>query len=87
MEGVNSHHTYSSLSHLHNSTLSIMYVNARSVFRKLDDLKLVCAIHEPDVICIIRPVGRGVRGGSSEPPLILTSKRFYIATPLNCTFY
>ena len=45
-----------------------MYFNARSVFRKLDNLKLVCAIHEPDVICIIRPVGRGVRGGSSEPP-------------------
>ena len=51
LEGVNSHHTYSSLSH--NSTLSIMYFNARSVFRKLDNLKLVCAIHHPDVICIV----------------------------------
>ena len=53
MEGVNSHHTYSSLSHLHNSTLCIMYFNARSVFHKLDNLKLVCAIHHPDVICIV----------------------------------
>ena len=51
LEGVNSHHTYSSLSH--NSTLSIMYFNARSVFHKLDNLKLVCAIHHPDVICIV----------------------------------
>ena len=53
MEGANSHHTDSSLSHLHNSTLSIVYFNARSVFRKLDNLKLVCAIHQPDVICIV----------------------------------
>ena len=53
MEGVNSHHTYSSLSHLHSSTLSIMYFNARSVFCKLDSLKLVCAKHQPDVICIV----------------------------------
>ena len=53
MEGVNSHHTNSSLSHLHNSTLSIMYFNTRSVFCKLDNLKLVCAMHQPDVICII----------------------------------
>ena len=37
MEGANSHHTDSSLSHLHNSTLSIVYFNARSVFRKLAD--------------------------------------------------
>ena len=44
MEGVNSHHTNGSLSHLHNSTLSITYFNARSVFCKLDNLKLVCAI-------------------------------------------
>ena len=51
LEGVSSHHTYSSFSH--NSTLSIMYFNARSVFRKLDNLKLVCAIHHPDVICIV----------------------------------
>ena len=50
MEGVNSHHTDSSLSHPHNST---MYFNARSVLRKLDNLKLVCAIHQPDVICIV----------------------------------
>ena len=53
MEGVNSHHTNSSLSHLHNSTLFLMYINARSVFCKLDNLKLVCAIHQPDVICIV----------------------------------
>ena len=53
MEGVNSHQTDSSLSHPHNSTLSIMYFNARSVLRKLDNLKLVCAIHQPDVICIV----------------------------------
>ena len=51
MEGANSHHTDSSLSH--NSTLSIVYFNARSVFRKLDNSKLVCAIHQPDVICIV----------------------------------
>ena len=50
MEGVNSHHTDSSLSHPHNST---MYFNAKSVLRKLDNLKLVCAIHQPDVICIV----------------------------------
>ena len=30
-----------------------MYFNARSVFRKLDNSKLVCAIHHPDVICIV----------------------------------
>ena len=53
MEGVNSHHTDSSLSHAPNSTLSIMYFNARSVLRKVDNLKLVCAIHQPDVIFIV----------------------------------
>ena len=53
MEGVNSHHNDSSLSHPHNSTLSIMYFNARSVFCKLDNLKLVCAIHQP-IICIVQ---------------------------------
>ena len=54
MEGVNSLQTDSSLSHAHNSTLSIMYFNARSALRKLENLKLVCAIHQPDVICIVQ---------------------------------
>ena len=34
-------------------TLSIMYFNARSVLSKLDDLRLMCTLEKPDVVCIV----------------------------------
>ena len=32
--------------------LSIFYFNARSLFPKLDELKLLCVTHSPDIVCI-----------------------------------
>ena len=41
----------SSSSSSHN--LNVFYFNARSLLPKLDDLKLLCSAHSPDIICIV----------------------------------
>ena len=49
-----SHSNLASSSSLHHSSteLKILSFNARSLFPKLDDLKLLCLSHSPDIICI-----------------------------------
>lgn len=36
-----------------NSELSVWYYNARSVLPKMEELRLVCATENPDIICIV----------------------------------
>lgn len=45
MEGVSSHGEP--------QTLRILYFNARSILPKLDELRTLCAMDSPDVVCIV----------------------------------
>ena len=36
-----------------NSSFTILYFNARSLLPKLDFLKVLCAMHTPDCVCIV----------------------------------
>ena len=37
----------------HSSFLNILYFNARSLLPKIDELRLICAFKEPDIVCIV----------------------------------
>ena len=45
MEGVSSHGE--------SQSLSIPYFNARSILPKLDQLRALCAVDSPDIVCVV----------------------------------
>ena len=36
-----------------NSSLNILYFNVRSLIPKIDNLRILCSLYSPDVICVV----------------------------------